>query len=288
MTPHTLASEATTLFTLPDVVLRAKAVMDSPTGTAQELVKVIELDAGMAARVLRMANSVLYGHAGRVETLQHAVALIGHNALRDLLLASAVTNTFRNIPEEFVDMNTFWDNSITCAVFAQQIARRSKMAESESAFLRGLLHGVGRLVFYARRPDDYRRAIQLAQSLEEDLAAAERAIFGFCYAELGAALLAAWGLPEKLSLPVQFQLVPEQAPAYAKETALLHLANAMTEWMAPSVHTRSQPMPFPEALIDGAVALGLDLVDLDLLQVDVLAGSLEIIEIIHPNATTLF
>lgn len=288
MTPQSLAKEATTLFTLPDVVLRANAVMASPKGTSHELVKVIEVDAGLTARVLRLANSILYGYFGRVENLTHALAIVGHNALRDLVLASAAVKTFQNIPAEFVDMDTFWDNSITCAVLTQQIARRLRLPESESLFISGLLHGVGRLVFYARRPNEYRMAIHLARGGEQELTAAERSIFGFTYAELGAALLTAWGLPRKLCLAVEYQLEPDQAPGHQKEAALLHLANAMTARLAPCLKTREQPEPFAPDLISFAAKLGLSQADLEQLQLTALAASIEIIEIIHPNATTLY
>lgn len=288
MSPQSLANEASTLFTLPDVVLRANAVMASPKGTSHELVRVIEADAGLAARVLRLANSILYGYFGRVENLTHALAIVGHNALRDLVLASAAVRTFSNIPAEFVDMDTYWDNSITCGVLAQQIARRLHLAESDALFIGGLLHGVGRLVFYARRPHEYRTAIQLARNGDTDLAIAERAVFGFTYAELGAALLSAWGLPRRLCLVVEYQLEPEQAPAHQKEAALLHLANAMAARLAPCVKTREQPEPLTPGLVAFAAKLGLGQDDLEQLQLATLSSSLEIIEIIHPNATTIY
>ncbi len=288
MSPQSLAREATTLFTLPDVVLRANAVMASPKGSSHDLVQVIELDAGLAARVLRLANSILYGHFGRVDSLSHALAIVGHDALRDLVLASAAVRTFTHIPAEFVDMDVFWDNSITCGVLAQQLAQRQRLPESQSMFVPGLLHGVGRLVFYARRPNEYRMAINLARDGKHDLTAAERDTFGFSYAELGAALLTAWGLPRKLCTAVEYQLAPEQAPAYHKEAALLCLANAMADRLAPCLKSREQPEPFSPALISFAEKMSLNPGDLEQIQVAALAASLEVIEIIHPNATTLF
>jgi len=288
MTPQSLAKEATTLFTLPDVVLRANAVMASPKGTSHDLVRVIELDAGLTARVLRLANSILYGYYGRVENLSHALAIVGHDALRDLVLASAAVKTFTNIPAEFVDMDTFWDNSITCGVLAQQIAQRQRLPESQSLFISGLLHGVGRLVFYARRPNEYRLAIHLAQDGKHDLITAERATFGFNHAELGAALLTTWGLPKKLCVAVEYQLAPEQAPAYLKEAALMYLASAMADRLAPCIKTRAQPEPFAPELLSFAAKMALSQADLEQIQLAALAASIEVIEIIHPNVTTLF
>lgn len=288
MTPQSLASEVTSLFTLPDVVLRACAVMESPTGTAQELVQVIELDAGLATTVLRLANSAIYGH-GRVETLTHAVAMIGHKALRDLVLATSAIKSFKGIPAEFVDMDTFWDNSITCGVLAQLIARRIKLKDSETLFIAGLLHGVGRLVFYARRPMEYREVMRLAGNNEAKLTAAESQTFGFTYAQLGAALLEIWGLPEKLWVAVGFHLNPAKTPGFAKEVAVVHLANAITASLAPCLKTGLPPQPYtPSEDVTTWKDLGLTQADLDEVRLESLAASLEVIEIIHPGAGTIF
>lgn len=289
MTPLSLASEVTSLFALPDLVARACAIMGSPTGTAQQLVEVVELDAGLAATVLRLANSALYGY-GRVETLNHAVALIGYKTLQDLVLATSVVRTFKNIPPEFVDMGTFWDNSITCGVLAKLIAQRAKVPESEALFIAGLLHGVGHLVFYTRRPVEYRQVLQLAAGDENQLVAAERQVFGFTYADVGAALIESWGLPKRLRVVVGHHLDPAQAPAHAKEVAVVHLANKLAADLAPCIKSREAPSRYtPDQNATASMqSLGLTAQDLDEIRADALAASLEVIEIIHPGATTIF
>jgi len=289
MQPQTLASEVTSLFSLPDLVVRVSTIMDSPTATARELVAAIELDAGLAATVLRLANSALYGH-GRVTSLSHAVAIIGHKALRDLVLAVSAVRAFHDIPAEFVDMTTFWENSISCAVLAQQIGRHVRLPESEALFLAGLLHGVGRLVFYARRPKEYREVLKRAQDGEEGLVAAERQVFGFCYAELGAALLEQWGLPLKLRLAVTHQLKPAATAAFHKEVAAVHLAADMAAHLAPCIKQRQEPTAYVpgEAAAAAMQTLGLKSEDLDPINLEALAASLEVIEIIHPGAGTIF
>jgi HD-like signal output (HDOD) protein len=289
-TPEALAQEVSRLFALPELVVRVLAVMNSPTGTARELVEVIELDASLAATVLRLANSALYGHVGKVETLGHAITLIGHQALRDLVLATSVVKTFRDIPAEFVDMDTFWDNSITCGVLAKLLAQRVRLPESEVLFLGGLLHGVGRLVFYARRPAEYREALQKAQAGEADLTAAERQVFGFTYADLGAALLAAWGLPEKLRVAVGYHLAPAKAPGFAKEVAVVHLASQLANSLAPCLKIRQAPAGYvpDESAAASMLALGLIPADLDEARAYAFSACVEVIEIMRPGAATIF
>lgn len=289
MTPQSLASEVSTLFALPDVALRACTVMDSPTSSARELVAVIELDAGLTSTVLRLANSALYGQSGRVENLSRAVTLIGHQALRDLVLATSAVQTFRDIPEAFMDMDTFWANSISCGVLADLIARRLRLAERGTLFIAGLMHGVGRLVFYATRPTEYREVLRRVNAEGADLIAAERQVFGFTYAELGAALLQAWDLPEKLQVLVGHQLTPAKAPAFAREAAVVHLARDMTATLAPCLKTKAPLASYtPDPAYLSELGLDLSQTDLDDIRLDAMATSLEIIEIVRPGSTVIY
>lgn len=288
LTPRELASEVSSLFSLPDLVIRACTVMESPTASAQDLIEVIELDANLTATVLRLANSALYGSRGKVETLTRAVALIGHNALRDLVLATAAVNTFRDIPAEFVDMNTFWDNSATSAVLARLLADRIRMRDGESLFLAGLLLGVGRLVFYVRRPAQYREALEHAREIS--LAEAEHRVFGFSHAELGAALLESWGLPEKLTLAVCYQLDPAATPDYAKEVALIHLAGDLAANLAPCLKTEYEPETYrPDSRATNSMQLlGLTPATLKEISLEGQVASLEISEILHPCTSVTY
>jgi HD-like signal output (HDOD) protein len=288
LTPRELANEVSSLFSLPDLVIRACTVMESPTASVQDLIEVIELDANLTATVLRLANSALYGSRGKIETLTRAVALIGHNALRDLVLATAAVNTFRDIPAEFVDMNTFWDNSTTSAMLARLLADRLRMRDGESLFLAGLLLGVGRLVFYVRRPAQYREALEHAREIS--LADAERRVFGFSHADLGAALLESWGLPEKLTLAVRYQLDPTATPDFAKEVALIHLAGDLAANLAPCLKTEYEPETYrPDSrATDSMQLLGLSPATLKEISLEGQVASLEISEILHPCTSVTY
>jgi HD-like signal output (HDOD) protein len=290
MTPQELAGEVSSLFSLPDLVVRACAVMDSPSSTAQDLIEVIELDANLAATVLRLANSVLFAGRGNIATLNRAVALIGQNAVRDLVLATAAVDTFRGVSKEAVDMDSFWENSTTCAVIVRLIAGRGRMRDGESLFLSGLLHSVGRLVFLARLPVECGEALALVRSGELSLNDAEVRVFGFSHAEVGAALLEGWGLPERLYLPVRYQLDPAVAPDFPRECAILHLAAEMACDIAPclkTMHEAETYVPNPLA-VDCMQLLGLTPAVLTEISLDAMAASLEVLEIIKPTTSVTY
>lgn len=288
MSPQQLVQEVEHLFSLPDVAIRLNDLIDQPDTTTQELVEVVQLDAGIAALVLRLANSAWYGLPSTVDSLSRAVTLIGQKALRDLVMSTSVITTFKGISAEFVDMRDFWDNSVTCGVVTRNLAGKCGIREVERMFLLGLLHKVGRLVFYASRPVQYRQVLQDQNNGEAALVEAEHAVFGFTYAELGAALLRAWQIPVALDEVIEYQLDPLQAPNHAKEAAILHMAGDIAYHMAPDIKARFElgeyNLTFRESAWD---LLGLDRNVLPEIMQNSLIQSFELLEIINPR-TPLF
>jgi HD-like signal output (HDOD) protein len=288
MTPQELVQEVGSLFTLPDAALRLNELMEDPQATLQDLAEVVQMDAGLAAAVLRMANSAYYGLPAKVGSIPMAINLIGQRALRSIVLSVSITRAFKGLPAELVDMQAFWENSTACGAIARALARRARTGNADDLFLAGLLHAVGRLVFYARRPVHYREILRPGMS-GQALAAEERLVFGFDHAELGAALLAAWRLPPLPVTAVAYQLRPLQAPAFIGEVAMLHVAQDMAAGMAPQLKTNGPPSDYRPSF-DPAVGtrLGLDPVILPEIRQEALLDAVEILEIVNPRASLIY
>ena len=285
MTPQQLVQEVEHLFSLPDVAVRLNELIDQPDTSTKQLVDVVQLDAGIAASVLRLANSAWYGLPSRVDTISRAITLIGTKALRDLVMSASVITSFKGISSEFVDMMDFWDNSVTCGVVTRNLAKKCGIRESERMFLAGLLHKVGRLVFYASRPVQYRQVLMDKDMGEAAVVEAERAIFGFTYAELGGALLRAWRVPEALDEVISYQLNPFDAPYYNKEAAIVHMAADIAFHMSPDIKARFQlgdyNLTFDEE-VWASLELERDLLA-EIMQTS-LIQSFELLEIVNPRA----
>lgn len=285
MSPQQLVQEVEHLFSLPDVAIRLNELIDQPDTSTKELVDVVQLDAGIAATVLRLANSAWYGLPSRVDTISRAITLIGTKALRDLVMSTSVITTFKGISSEFVDMMDFWDNSVTCGVVTRNLAKKCGVRESERMFLAGLLHKVGRLVFYASRPVQYRQVLIDKDMGEAAVVEAERAVFGFTYAELGGVLLRAWRVPEALDEVIAYQLNPFEAPYYNKEAAIVHMAADMAFHMSPDIKARFQLGDY-NLTFDEEVWTSLELAREQLAEImqTSLIQSFELLEIVNPRA----
>ncbi|HUL10791.1 MAG TPA: HDOD domain-containing protein [Methylococcaceae bacterium] len=291
MTARSLANEIATLklFSLPDVVLRLNELLQSPYATNAEIGEVLMSDPALSARTLKLANSALYALSSKVETMSKAVILLGRNAIRNLAFTTYVTHAFKGIPSEWVDMDRFWLNSLACGVIARSLAFRCKLFDNEHLFMAGLLHKVGRLMFYCSRPEEYREVLLVKDRGEAEMLRAEERVFGFTHAELGAELLRLWKLPERLCTVVAHYPAPLASMEHRHEVAIVHVASVLAYCIEPGVD-------IPQDIDPESIAFDHETWDVLNLSKEIIptviqdawVQTFEILEIIKPNLTLIY
>jgi HD-like signal output (HDOD) protein len=220
-----LVRRAQRLATLPASYHRVLDVADDPRGTTAELAQALEQDPALTAAVLRLVNSAAFGAPASVETVAHAIALLGVAEILDLALATSLVRSFVGVPPQWVDMRAFWLHSVGCGVSARAIAGRAGRPAGR-LFTAGMLHDVGRLLLYLQEPAMMEGAGAWADAEGAPLVVAERQLLGTDHAEVGAALLAQWGLPGTLRDLVEHHHHPAGA-ASAVEAHVVHLADVL-------------------------------------------------------------
>lgn len=217
------------LVSLPAACMRLNEMVNDPSCSATDLGRVINQDVALTARLLRIANSPMYGLSTQVETVSRAVAVLGMKQVRDLALASAAIKTFEGIPNTLVSMRSFWEHSIFCALCARTLAMDCLRNQREAVFVAGLLHDMGKLVLYNQLPDLSRRSLEASangsKSLESQIAEGE--IIGFDHAEVGGELARRWALPVSLQESIVFHHDPDRAEQHRVEVAIVHIANSL-------------------------------------------------------------
>lgn len=214
----------------PEVFARLRRLLDEPDTTTNMLAEVIEKDPALSARVLKLANSAFYALPLPVNTIAEAVSLIGIREIQHIVLATEVIQRFDNIPEDLVDMYSFWRESLRCAVIARQLANFLPEPEtSDTLFLAGLMHGIGHLVIYTRVPELGRKALLEHRHRGIPLHIAEREVMGFDYAQVGASLARQWELPPLLCELIAHHLEPQSAVEFTRETILVSAAHTLSQ-----------------------------------------------------------
>ncbi|MCC8998063.1 MAG: HDOD domain-containing protein [Candidatus Contendobacter sp.] len=288
MTPESLVRVTRTLFSLPDVVKRINELIDNPATQISDLAEVILCDPALSARLLRLVNSAYYRRPQRVDSIPQAITLIGQLGLRDLILATAVVSLFKGLPPEQVNMDLFWFRSIACGIAARLLARRKHLYGGERLFIAGLLHNIGRLIFYSQCPDLYREVLGRVERGECEIVAAERQVFGFTYADLSAELLKAWRLPEPLRIAVAYHLKPAKAPNYPLEAKIVHVAARIAQDLQIGAEAIAAAEYAPEVLEEFSTLLSLPASAFVALSEEINLQGHEIFQIVRSGKVPIF
>ncbi|MDJ0784557.1 MAG: HDOD domain-containing protein [Desulfosarcinaceae bacterium] len=212
------------LISLPDIYFRLRELLAQPDFTMAEVALLVGRDPAMATRFLRIVNSSFYRRVARIETVSHAVSMLGAQQVHDIVLCAAIAESFNGIPKSTMNMRQFWQRSTYCAETARQLSLEWPELGKERMFLIGLLHDIGHLFMYLGIPEKIRHALQVATETERPLYAVERDLLGFDYALVGGLMLKELRLPKGLRLPVACHTEPSRASRFVMETALLHIA----------------------------------------------------------------
>lgn len=220
-----------TLPSLPAAYLRLTEVMDHPRSSARDIARVIEEDAALTARLLKLVNSALFGFPGKIEVVSKALALVGTQQVKELALATSVFTMFRNVPPGALTMKGFWSHSLACGITARLLGQRRGEANPEAHFVGGLLHDIGTLTIAVNRPAMLADALAGAAARRVPIDVVERAWFGHDHAGVGAVLLEAWNLPPRHRAAVNCHHAPQKAGVFATEAAVVHVADIIATAM---------------------------------------------------------
>jgi HD-like signal output (HDOD) protein len=179
---------------LPHILVKMLEVCHDDNADFQQISRIVAQDAAITGRVLALANSPLYSSASSVNTLERALLVLGTDTLKTLIITVAVQQFFSNFGKQHSRyLKQFWRQSLTCALLSKSFAALTNYAYPEQAYLAGLLHNVGSLVLQSQFPERYQSMLDAAGD-KPDIVAIETLEFGVNHCDLGAELLASWGL----------------------------------------------------------------------------------------------
>jgi len=238
-----LIQQAGALYSLPMVAMEVVRLTGQEEIDTHALKKTIEGDPALTAKILRVVNSSMFGLSSEVRSLKQALALLGVQPLKLLVLGFSLPDRmFADLAG--VHLQRYWTASLTRAVAARGIAQSwfgDNRVSGDDAFIVGLLRSIGQLVLIQELGQPYINFLdQVAQSHDDapvDIRLLERQSLGFDHVQLSAALLTEWKLPATFADALQGDALQGASPRAndAKQRDLaevLHLAELLTQLVA--------------------------------------------------------
>ena len=151
-----LNRDAIDLPSFPDVALRVKKVLEDERSTADKIARVISSEPGLAARLLKMANSAAVNRSGHeVRDVKTAVNRLGHDQIRTSATSFAMKSMMdsRTVDQLKPFLTQLWNHSVHVAAIAYALGRRAKTVNADEAMFVGLVHDIGKLYILTKMED---------------------------------------------------------------------------------------------------------------------------------------
>jgi putative nucleotidyltransferase with HDIG domain len=210
---------------LPSIVMKAMEMTLDPNISIRNLQQVISQDQALSAKILRIVNSAMYALRREVSTVSHAVAVLGLETVKSVIMAASAERVFHSAKD--LGTKLMSDHSWGTALAARAIARRVRYENPEEALICGLMHDIGKPVLLQNLRSQYTEIISEVYKGTSSFHQMELLAFGFSHAHVGAMLARKWNFPPQLAEAVGYHHNPCSAPSYRQLACIVNLANLL-------------------------------------------------------------
>jgi putative nucleotidyltransferase with HDIG domain len=180
--------------------------------TPRDLVQVIDKDPVVTVKILKVVNSAYYSLPKQITSVNHAVVYMGFNTIKNLALSIAAIGILPQQNAADFDVQKYLLHSLSTAVIAKQLATHLDDADPMDCFIGGLLHDFGKVVCAQFMPDEFKHALQIAETDGSSLHAALRYTLGTDHAVIGAMLVEKWRFAPSLIDTIAHQYEAQDQP----------------------------------------------------------------------------
>lgn len=218
----------------------------------KDLVKVIELDPVLTAKVLKLVNSAYFGLSREVTSVKHSVVYVGINTIKNVAISIAAIGVLPHTSSGGYDLDRFLDHSLTTAAIARLLGRSKGVTENDLGdyFVASLLHDIGQMVVGQYMPEEFQRALTISNEQNVPICEAEQQVFGLDHAEIGAMLAESWQLPAQLISCIRnhHQIADIDEPSILEKT--IFVANQVSKLMEDNNSGLSQQEVIPQPILE--------------------------------------
>ncbi len=262
---HTLINQIRYVPTLPTILAKLLALLNSERSSAEDLEGIIAHDQALCSKVLAVANSAYYGFRYKILTVQRAVVTLGYEEIRNICLGASLMGFLH--PSSFRDREQaeqLWLHSVAAAVAGSLVGQRVRDLDPDIAFTAGLLHDLGKVALWAYLPDEVESVYRLMKMQGTSYRETELAL-DLDHAEAGKLLGRHWDLPPGLVEAMGYHHEPHSGLNDYPLVASAHLANFLV--LEAGIGQSGDPDP-PQLKAICLKRLGLDQEALDGLRAD--------------------
>ena len=246
---ESMIMSASDLPTIPVVATKVMQLIESESASADELAKVVASDPAVAARVLKISNSSFYGCQRQIQTLSHAIMVLGFSTLKSLVVAASVKQVYKpyGLTEKML-----WEHSFGAGLAARVIANTTRLVNEEEAFLGGLFHDIGKIILNSLDNQQFQVVVQKVYNDGMAFMDAEQQVFSYTHAEVGGLVIKKWNFPAILMHAVlkhhSFEFAEDEDTYQIRLTCVVGLANMVCHKLGIGVREPDEELQLHESI----------------------------------------
>jgi HD-like signal output (HDOD) protein len=221
--------EGYSLPALSPVTMRLVKLATDDNASVGDLSDVIEKDASLTVRLLRLANSAFFRAGGPITTISQAIHMVGFNRLRVMALSLSLKETFPMKRVGPLDYELFWKSSLYRALIAKALAQRLRTCKPDEAFVCGLVLEIGLLIFHDIFIKGKTGVDNICQYPLNELIQWEKEKYGVTHRQVGEAALKYWNFPGEIVACQKFYYAEAETPEIPKLALVCDMAREFSE-----------------------------------------------------------
>jgi len=187
---------------MPNVVIKALDIVKDPNSSIKDLGNIISCDQSLSIKVLNLVNSAYYGFAQQISSISRALAFLGMNKTKNLIIAVAMKPMFSSEKNK-----KLWEHAITTAVGCEFLSEHLNIADADEAFVMGFIHDIGKIILNMQDTEVLDKINELVED-GSSIIEAENMFFETNHSEIGAELSKKWQLPIILTNVIKYHHSP--------------------------------------------------------------------------------
>lgn len=224
----------------PEVVLKIIQTVQNKSSKKEELAQIIKKDAGFCAKVLKLANSEVYGFSKQINSVEKALEILGFTTIKGLVLSSEIFKVFAPQNDKTVfDYVKFWKHNLMTAFCADLLYELLHNKKSESIYTAAIMHDLGKIMLAQYDSANYRKVTTSKQDgidLEANLEAEEK-YCGVSHTQISALVAQEWNFPEDITDVMQYHHNIEESENFKEFCAIVNVSDIIS-----NLHLNSMPL----------------------------------------------
>jgi len=230
--------EANRLPSLPHVLVKLLQACRDENTCFDTLSNIISQDAALCSKVIKAANSPVYGRAQHLNSLKHTLMFLGLDTIKSIAITASIKQFFSEYSNQKTSfLKDFWLHSLSCATIARSLAELTSYPYTEEAYISGMLHDIGKLMIEPKMDVQY-RAFNHGSYPADEILKNEEDELGINHPELAAIMLEKWNMPDVICDAVRYHHADTDDIQQAHQLAkILHLASLLASKTTDAANT---------------------------------------------------